>query len=84
MQEAPDFTGAPEEIRTPDPQIRSLMLACQSAVPLRHLSRAFLRERPLHWLSSAVAAAATPIDVRLTTATEPFWNSLLPFCYPIR
>jgi hypothetical protein len=24
-QEAPDFIGAPEEIRTPDPQIRSLV-----------------------------------------------------------
>src|SRR6516165_5953130 len=32
--------GAPEEIRTPDPQIRSLLLACQSAGPPRHLSRA--------------------------------------------
>src|SRR5262249_1545792 len=26
VREAPDFIGAPEEIRTPDPQIRSLVL----------------------------------------------------------
>jgi hypothetical protein len=26
MQKVPDFAGAPEEIRTPDPQIRSLVL----------------------------------------------------------
>jgi hypothetical protein len=27
MQLVPDFIGAPEEIRTPDPQIRSLVLS---------------------------------------------------------
>jgi hypothetical protein len=30
--EAPNFIGAPEEIRTPDPQIRSLMLTCRGAL----------------------------------------------------
>jgi hypothetical protein len=32
--EIPDFTGAPEEIRTPDPQIRSLVLYSGAAMGL--------------------------------------------------
>jgi hypothetical protein len=34
LQEAIDFNGAPEGIRTPDPQIRSLVLFCLSKVAL--------------------------------------------------
>ena len=39
MQEVPNFSGAPEEIRTPDPEIRSLVLTVvQAGTDLRTLS----------------------------------------------
>jgi hypothetical protein len=31
LQEVPDFIGAPEEIRTPDPQIRSVEVCLSQA-----------------------------------------------------
>jgi hypothetical protein len=38
LQNGPGFIGAPEEIRTPDPQIRSLVLTvAQAGIDLRTL-----------------------------------------------
>jgi hypothetical protein len=37
MQEAIDFSGAPGEIRTPDPQIRSLVLYSPTSITISSL-----------------------------------------------
>jgi len=45
VQEVPDFAGAPEEIRTPDPQIRSVHgdVVCRKGTRPRHYVLMFLR-----------------------------------------